>query len=36
MGGFRVALDEKGFVLVIIAISCGLCGAAIWVLFKSF
>ena len=35
MGRFRVALDEKGFLLVIIVISGGLCAAAIWVLFKS-
>jgi len=36
MGRFRVALDEKGFVAVIIVISCGLSAAAIWVLFKCF
>ena len=36
MGRFRVALDEKGFVAVIIVISRGLCAAAIWVLLESF
>ena len=36
MNRFGVAFDEKGFDLVIIVVSCGLCAAAIWVLFKSF
>jgi hypothetical protein len=36
MGRLRATINEDGIVLVVIVISCGLCSAALWVLFKSF